>query len=142
MKRIVGRILEDIKRIKLPLIVLVLYGAATQIIFRTVCPWAILTHFPCPACGLTRAGLCVVRLRFAEAARMNAAIFLWAPYLASVIFVRYGLGKWSKKTVKAAFAILTGIVLITCIYFVYRLILDTIPPNILPMHLYRFPAIW
>ena len=48
----------------------------------------------------------------------------------------------AKKTVKAAFAILTGIVLITCIYFVYRLILDTIPPNILPMHLYRFPAIW
>jgi len=142
MKKIVGRILEDIKKIKLPLIVLILYGAATQIIFHTVCPWAILTHYPCPACGLTRAGLCVIGLRFAEAARMNGAIFLWVPYIAGVIVVRYVLGKWTQKAAKVAFSLLTGIILITCVYFVLRLTAGMLPQNILPEHLYRFPAIW
>ena len=142
MKKIVGRVKEDLKKTALPLMVLFLYGAATQMIFHTVCPWAILTHIPCPACGLTRAGLCVFTLRLQEAYRMNAAIFLWVPFIAWVIFRRYVKGDWTLRTAKCAFAILVGIVLCTCAYFVYRLALGMIPANILPEHLYRLPMIW
>lgn len=132
------RFVEDMKRIRLPLAVLVIYMLCTQLIFHTVCPWAILTHYPCPACGLTRAGLCVFTLRFREAARWNAMIFLWMPYLLYMLIMRYVVGKKPRY----AFGLAVAIAALTCIYFGVRVGLRQLPENIIPLHLYRFPKIW
>lgn len=132
------RILQDIKRIGLPLAVLAIYMLATQLIFHTVCPWAILTHYPCPACGLTRAGLCVYMFRFREAAQWNGMIYLWMPYLLYLLVVRYVLG----KRPVFALGLAAGISVLTIIYFGVRLGRGQIPENIIPVHLYRFPKIW
>ncbi len=48
---------QDLRRLAPALFLLLPYGGITQYLFHTVCPFAILTGFPCPACGMTRAVL-------------------------------------------------------------------------------------
>lgn len=93
IQAVLRRIGADIRRTRVALIIIVFYMAATQILFHTVCPQLILTGRPCPACGLTRAALCVLAFRFAEAWAMNPAIYLWMPFLVYLCLCRYILGK-------------------------------------------------
>lgn len=137
-REILGRLETDLKGIRLALVVLAVYIIGTQSVFGTVCPWAILTHLPCPACGLTRAGLCLATLHFREAIDWNAMIFLWGPYLLYLAITRYILG----QTPRLVLGLATIIALVTCIYFGVRIWRGTIPVNILPFRLYSFPSIW
>ena len=132
------RLCDDIRSIRLPLVVLTIYGIVTQMIFGTVCPWAILTHFPCPACGLTRAGFCFITLHIREAMEWNAMICFWIPYLFYCLTERYVLGRKPRFMLGLA----VGIALLTCIYFGIRIYRGTLPQNILPRRLYSFPTIW
>lgn len=84
-----GLLLCDIKQIRLPLCILLIYGIITQLFFGTICPFAILFGYPCPGCGLTRAGLCLLCGKFSLAAKQNAAIYLWMPFLLYLLFFRY-----------------------------------------------------
>lgn len=122
------RLWEDIRRNRLPLALLLLYGVATQMLFQTVCPWAILTHLPCPACGLTRAGLCVCTLHLREALRLNATICLWGPYLIYAFVLRYVLQR-DKGRLLAPAACIAGI---TIVYFVYRVLHGMLPTDLVP----------
>lgn len=47
-----------------------------------VCPFALVAHTPCPACGLTRASLALLRLDLAGAARLHPLVFVVVPMLA------------------------------------------------------------
>lgn len=87
------RLAEDIRRTKFALGILLLYLIMSQAIFHTACPFALLFGFPCPACGLTRAGLLLLSGQFAAAFAINAAICLWVPFLLYLIVFRYFLGK-------------------------------------------------
>ena len=64
-----------------------LYFILTNLIFGTVCPTMFLFGVPCPACGMTRAGVAFLTGRFAESFRMHplfvpSAIFIvWAAAL-------------------------------------------------------------
>ena len=42
------------------------------------CPFYAITGVPCPGCGLTRAGICLLQLDFAGAFALNPAIYLVA----------------------------------------------------------------
>lgn len=137
-KSIFYRILQDILQIRLALLVLLIYCLLTQLIFHTVCPWMIVTHMPCPACGLTRAGSSFLLLHFADARLWNPAIYLWIPYLLYLIVFRYVLGKHPKNAL-----LLTAIVsIMTCALFALRIYYGSIPENIIPSKLYNFPSIW
>lgn len=138
LKRAVVQLRQDIKSIRLSLAVLAIYMIITHSVFGTVCPWAILTHFPCPACGLTRAGLCVAALHFRDAFRWNAMIGLWLPYLLYLAVERYVLARKPRM----ALAIATVIGGVTCVYFGFRVWKGMIPQDILPLRLYSFPTIW
>lgn len=137
-KSIFYRILQDIFQIRLALSVLLIYCLMTQLIFHTVCPWMIVTHMPCPACGLTRAGISFVLLHFADAGGWNPAIYLWIPYLLYLIVFRYVLGKHPKNALLLA-AIVS---IMTCALFALRIYYGNIPENIIPSKLYNFPPIW
>jgi hypothetical protein len=64
-----------------------------------LCPFAILTHHPCPGCGLTRATLSLARGHLGEALRFHplspvlAPLVLGALGFNAVIYVRQG--RWS-----------------------------------------------
>lgn len=93
IKSVKNRITDDIKTIWPALIVLALYGLITQLCFGTVCPFKIVTHHNCPACGLTHSCLLIMTGKFQEAATWNISGFLWFPFILALLFWRYILGK-------------------------------------------------
>lgn len=111
------RLLGDLHQIRIALLLLVLYATAAQLLFHTICPFAILSGLPCPACGLTRAGILLLTGKPAAAAQTNAMIFLWAPFLLYLCILRYFIGK--RAPFSTAFAIL--ICLGTLFYYVLRM---------------------
>ncbi|MCC8137201.1 MAG: DUF2752 domain-containing protein [Clostridiales bacterium] len=106
------------------MILIATYCITTQIFFGTVCPFAILTGFPCPACGLTRAGISLLTGHFLTAWEQNPSIYLWM--LCALLFVlcRYVLSL-KKIPCQEALLILVGIVTI-CVYL-YRIVCGGLP---------------
>ncbi|MCM1387984.1 MAG: DUF2752 domain-containing protein [Bacillus sp. (in: Bacteria)] len=73
MKKIMLRICQDIKNMRMAVTALALYAIFSHLIFRAFCPMVIMTGFPCPGCGMTRALFYLITGRFAESVRMHPA---------------------------------------------------------------------
>ena len=103
--------LNDLKQIiinnKIGVLLASIYVLMAQLIFSYISPTMWLFGFPCPACGLTRAGLRLIRLDFIGAFSYNPSIFL----------VPFGVYAYAKKNAPL-FAIV--IVLVIAI-FIFRL---------------------
>lgn len=87
------RIYADLYHIRFALYALIPYCILTQLIFHTVCPFAIFFGYPCPACGLTRAGLLLLSGDFVAAAQTNLLIYVWGAFLLYLCGFRYVAGK-------------------------------------------------
>ena len=53
--------------------------AALVLLEAPLCPFAALTHHPCPACGMTRATLALLSLQPARALALHPLVFVAAP---------------------------------------------------------------
>lgn len=87
------------------------------LLFGDVCPTQILFGFPCPGCGLTRAGLLVLRFRFAEAWQMHPFIYAWLFLAMYLCYNRYIRGSRSKGLIP----LVIGITLAMFVFYVYRM---------------------
>lgn len=124
-KRRMGRILgdalrtgwEDLKRIWAAAAVFVLYFLIGKRYLHTLCPCVMVTGFPCPACGLTRAAFCVLRGRYRDAWYLHP--FIYAILVWTVLFAvrRYLLQKETKSLKKWAAFVLVGMIL----FYGYRM---------------------
>lgn len=117
------RIRRDLGRTKTALFFLLFYAAVTQILFKTFCPYAILTGRACPACGMSRAGLALLRGQIRIAAGWNAAIFLWIPYLLYLCVLRYVMGRRVPAALPLAIFVCAG----TLFWHILRLWAGTVP---------------
>ena len=124
VKNAFHRLLSDIKQNKTALCCILLYVLVTQLLFHSVCPIAIVFGFPCPACGLTRAGLLLLLGQWSPAFDMNPAIFVLIPYLLYLGFCRYALDQ--KPPHLTPVSLFVGCVTLG-VYF-FRLITGTLPP--------------
>ena len=72
--------LSDLKQAiinnKIGILLACTYVVAAQLLFSYICPTMWLFGLPCPACGLTRAGVRLLRLDFVGAFSYNPSIFL------------------------------------------------------------------
>jgi hypothetical protein len=71
---------KDIKDIKWAVIVIIAYFVLGKYYLYSLCPMVMATGFPCPGCGLTRAGVCLLKLDLAGAFRIHPFIYpivLW-----------------------------------------------------------------
>lgn len=107
---------NDLKNLKIPIIIVAVYCIIMQTVFGTVCPVRALTGYYCPACGLTRAGICLLTFRFKEAMSYNPSIILWVISIFLFLFDRYI--KKLKINIFPTFFIVTGIA--TIIIFICR----------------------
>lgn len=114
--KMLSRMRRDLYRVRYALILFFVYAIPAQLIFHTICPFAILTGFPCPGCGLTRAGLCLLKGQFFAAWEIHPLIYLWAILLLCLIIFRYVLDKNSFPVFPTA--VITS--LATLIYYFYR----------------------
>lgn len=93
MFAILSRLKRDICQVRCALIVFLVYAVPAQCFFHTTCPFAILTGFSCPGCGLTRAGIHLLKGEFSAALELHPMIFLWVLLLLYFFIFRYILGR-------------------------------------------------
>lgn len=87
------------------------------VIFKEVCPTQILFGLPCPGCGLTRAGVLLLRFRFVQAWEMHPFIYVWLFFILYLCYNRYIRG----KKAKALLPLLIAITISMFIFYIYRM---------------------
>ncbi len=87
------------------------------VIFKEVCPTQILFGLPCPGCGLTRAGVLLLRFRFVQAWEMHPFIYVWLFFILYLCYNRYIRG----KKAKALLPLLIVITISMFIFYIYRM---------------------
>ena len=94
MSPIVERIRRDLRGHWQPVLLIGIYILVMNGIFhRSVCPLLGITGLPCPACGLTRAGLLFLHGDFAGAFRMHPFFYGLLALAVLAVIARYFLGR-------------------------------------------------
>lgn len=108
----------DCKRFWLPVMIALLYLLVSEYFFHTPCPVAIIFHFPCPGCGMTRACMELLQFHFLAAFHYNAMIFLWVPLVIYFAIFRY----FYQEEPPLFLPISIGIAILTILYYLSRLL--------------------
>lgn len=113
-----NRIKSDFKNCWMGLPAVAVYMTLMMLLFQEVCPLLIMTGIPCPACGLTRAGVLLLQGEFIAAFDMHAFIYVILVFVLYFIYNRYiRLRKMPYGT-----QIMIGILVTMLIYYLYRMI--------------------
>ncbi len=99
------RIIRDIRQYIWVAAVFLIYYQILHSLYNAFCPFLIVTGIPCAGCGLTRAGLYLLRGQFVRAAFMNPSIYPTAAFLVYCGYFRYIRGE-AVKGVRAAIPLL------------------------------------
>lgn len=122
---------SDIKAAKWAIIFVIAYFVFFKKILYSLCPMVIFTGYPCPACGLTRATFCLLRLDFSEAFRIHPFVYAVIVYLAVFGVNRYILGRKMGKKLKWGMAV---IIIAMILFYLWRMKTDF--PGAPPMSYY------
>lgn len=126
---------NDIKNMKTAILFIFLYLFVNRRFFYSGCLWVTVTGFPCPSCGLTRAGLALLRGEFQKAWEIHPFIYAIAALGLLFGIYRYILQKNQKVFVKCLIALILGML----IFYFYRMYY--IFPDKPPMSYYRHNVI-
>ena len=112
MHLILRRIAGDVKQYKWAAAAFLIYYFVVRSVFHAFCPLLILTGFPCPGCGTTRAVICIFTGHFVRAWNLNPCAYLWVIFGVWFCCRRYimgksvrGMTKWLAVIAAAMFAV-------------------------------------
>lgn len=124
-------LLKDIKSARWAIMIIIAYFAFLKDYFYTTCPSVLLTGYPCPGCGMTRAMFKVLRFDFKGAFEIHPFIYPIGILFVTFCISRYILdGKYMKYVKWFMILIAAGMILL----YVYRMI--TMFPDTAPMTYY------
>ncbi len=120
MRDIVKKIGADIYTARWAIILIIAYFAFLHYFLYSLCPVRVITGFPCPGCGLTHAGFCLLRLDFAGAWSVHP--FIYPIGILAILFVvnRYFLKGQPLTNLLYVLAILTLAGMI--IFYIWRML--------------------
>lgn len=111
------RVLDDLKRYWIALVVVVVFYLFMHMVFNAFCPSVVITGLPCPGCGLTRSVLFCVTGQWERSFSIHPlgwTIVVFALYCG---FFRYIRG----KKVPGLKWILMGLVIVAVVIFIVRM---------------------
>lgn len=109
---------RDLKQIIPVGVALLVLFAFMYLIFQTNCITRFITGFPCPGCGLTRAGICVLTLQWKKALYYNGFIFPIILLTLMALYYRYVKGTDMPHVGK----MIITLIIFMVIYYIYRMI--------------------
>lgn len=109
---------SDGKRLLLPFLIFAVYIVIGKYVLYTLCPSVLLTGFPCPGCGMTRAMFALMRGDFALAWSLHPFSYVLIGFCLSLGIRRYLLLKDCKRYMKYLAVIFLGMIL----FYVYRMV--------------------
>lgn len=112
------RLKRDVKDLKWAVIIIIAYFVCLKLLLHSMCPMVWITGYPCPACGLTRAGICLLHLDFMGAWKMHPFIYAVIGYLILFLWNRYIL-QWNKETYLKCLLILLFVGMI--MFYIWRM---------------------
>ena len=117
------RIHRDLYQLRLALLLLFIYGVITQLVFHTICPFAILTGFACPACGMTRA----VSLFFIGKFRLSLSLHpLALPWILLILYL--GCHRYiGNRRAPFVWPLTIFLCLVTLAFYLFRFTAGTLP---------------
>lgn len=107
--RLVGiwnRIEKDIRQYGPGLLAAVILYFVMHGLFNAFCPSVVISGFPCPGCGMTRAVIYLIKGQPGRALAVNPAAVLWMIWAVLFAVERYGKGRRPKWLAWAACGIL------------------------------------
>lgn len=125
------KFLDDIKSARWAIILIIAYFAFLKNYLYTICPVVLLSGYPCPGCGMTRAMFKVLRLDFAGAWEMHPFI-----YPIGILFLSFGISRYflNGNYMKYVKIFMTVIAVGMVLFYIYRMI--TLFPDVSPMTYY------
>ena len=93
LKTVFGRIKNDLWQNRTPIIALAIMWILAELIFHRFCPVVIISGFPCPGCGLTRALFCLITMHPIKALEYNPSYPFWVALAVAFVIRRYVQGK-------------------------------------------------
>ena len=102
----VSRIRKDIRQYGAGVLAAAILYFVMHALFDAFCPSVLISGFPCPGCGMTRAVLYLLRGQLARSWALNPAAVFWVLWAAFFAFERYGRGRSQKALVRCACGIL------------------------------------
>ena len=86
LKEAAALLWQDIKNMRIAILLIAVYLGLNRIVFPVSCIWVAITGFPCPGCGLTRAGIALLRGEFKEAFQIHPFIYVTGSFLCLSIY--------------------------------------------------------
>lgn len=111
-------LMQDIRRVRVGIIAAALYLGFMELVLHNGCPFVVLTGFPCPACGLTRAGIHVLKGEWMEALRLNFAIYPIIVLVIAAVIRRY----FMKQSLRCLLKYVMILIIAMVVYYVYRML--------------------
>lgn len=109
---------NDIKGTWVGFAVFGVYFLVGRYVLYSLCPSVVITGFPCPGCGLTRAVLSIFRGDFRAAWQLHPFSYVLLLYLAAFFVRRYVQQKALTHFLKGLLVILVAMV----IFYIYRMV--------------------
>lgn len=126
MKDIIARIRKDIKKIWLAAAAIACYTILMHLFFHAFCPMVIVTGFPCPGCGMTRAVFYLLVGNVRESIAMHPMALPIVGIALYFLWNRYIIGR-NAKGMKGLIAAALVLLVLCYIWRMYRFFPDRAP---------------
>lgn len=109
---------RDLKNNGIAFILIIIILLALKLTTGNLCPFVLITGYPCPGCGMTRAVLHLLQGEFIQAAVMNPFVYGIIVLGGCHLYYRY-FRRESWKYARIAWGILLGLMIV---YYMYRML--------------------
>ena len=122
---------EDIKKAKGVILAITLFYILFMQVSYSTCPFIMTTGIPCPFCGMTRAGISILKGDFGLAFQLNPMIYGIVVLCTAFVIVRY----IARKSLRLLRPLLVLFFIVTFLVYFYRM--WNLFPDVYPMLYYE-----